>query len=239
MSSVPGEDTTIPLTLTERAAIHAAQKTTSKDLEKLVTWAALAELILLERISTYDTNTSEGGFKRRPSGPKSYGLFVLSKKNTGDDILDDLLLQIVKCGSIDKKPMSEVMKDVGCTRTAAKVFERMEQKNFVRIKKGVFSTKYELIDDSWVGTTRTEAKQAFAIVDERGRDESKVLTPQTYALISLIACTGGNIKRDLLEDRDITEATMELLNQIEQRQGGLITVMLFERVYHMLNEYQK
>jgi uncharacterized protein (UPF0335 family) len=236
--SSPGEDTTpITLSITERMAVLAINKQ-NKEIERLVVWSALAELILAERISTYDLNTNNDGHRRRPSGPKSYAAYIFSKKNTGDEALDELLAQIVRLNE-DKKSMHEVMKEVEGDKILAKIYASLVQKQIIKVKKNVFSTKYELLDGSSIQKTYQEAQEAFKIVDERGRDESKTLTPSTYALISLVACNGGSLKKELLEDRDITEATMEILSQIELRQGGVVTVQMFERIYHMLSEFQK
>jgi hypothetical protein len=239
MSGSPGEDKNAPISLSipEKITLLSVRRNV-KDLDRLLAYSCVAELMLAERVSTFDLVG-----QKKTCGPKLHGVYIFNKRETGDEVVDDILHQLIKLMSTDKnadkKSMNEIMKDIDATKIFPKICTTLATKGLLKIKKGVFSSKYELLDESYEEQLRNEFKKIATIVDNRGKDDVNcALTPSVYALFSLIACNGGSLKREVLDDRDITEATMEMSSQIEKRTDGLVTLVLFQRIYHLLDEFK-
>jgi hypothetical protein len=205
----------------------------NKDTERMLFWAVLCELILAERISTCKQDDG------------SFGLYVYNKKLTGKPVLDDVLQTIIRLPS---KSISNVMREVETTLGRGKIQSRigstLEQKGIIRMKKGGLftSASFEPLNVQIELQIKEDIIIALEQASRRPSDIAEYIDPLTYALVSLLACNGVTLTKDVLESQDILmkQTALEMIPEHKMlHKGDIVRGMIFERLYHVIVEHQK
>lgn len=157
--------------------------------EEVLKWAVLLELILYQRIKTYEL------LKRNDSecSPTRFGLLVASMEQTKDEAADELLRQIIHIQqSTDKKRIESILSLVSMTDVVKKVTSGLCAKGIIHPRMFGF---YTATDTFVKDNARSDMCELLTCVEDRFHDTSKSsfanirgLTPALFALTSLLYC---------------------------------------------------
>jgi hypothetical protein len=218
------------LTIAEKIAVLTLNKH-NKDVDRLLLWACLCELVLNEQISTCKLD-----------GENIFALYVYNKKPTGNEIADSVLSLLVKQSS--GKRMADIMKEVESTlgkKVLARVSSTLVQKGIFKLKKKPLWQTYKLVDNELELKIKSEINAVLHAIARSDLNGTADLDPFMYALIALLACNGATLSRDVLESQDVLlqQAAIGMIGKHSQWQRGIVSAMIFERLYHIVCEYQK
>jgi hypothetical protein len=222
------------LTITEMIVILVQEKQI-KNIEKILLWATLCDLVLHEKISTFDLESEDK--------LKSFGIYVFNKKQTGNDIMDEVLDHIVKKNG--SKRIVDVMKDVE-SMFGKKIYGQICMN---LVCKGIFAIQktgkilkhstYKLIKQDLEFMLKDEIYNVLVQVEKRLRDEIDSVSgmdPHMYALIGMLSRHGTTLQRDILEAKDVIlqKAATDMVKHYNLWKQGIVSAVILERLYHVV-----
>ncbi|KAL0485429.1 developmentally-regulated protein [Acrasis kona] len=220
-------------TLPEMIVIWSNQKSI-KEFNRVVIYACLCELTLRERISTFTTDMDEYKEDLVPS----FCLYVINKKTTGYDALDEVLSTIVKIQK-EGKSISNVMKEVE-QRCAKKVIGMI---NSSLIRDGVMSLKtnflgfqkFEIQDMLAQQQIESDVRNSIMTLSEIGYKE---VSPSTFAFLGLLSGQSSTIEKETGECKaKIYSILINMILNYESYQKNIVMGSILERLHHILCEF--
>jgi hypothetical protein len=211
--------------LPEKLALLALNKSVP-NIEKILLWACLVELVLQERISTYEIEYSPSSATNSQCKQKSYSPYVFNKKTTGDEVLDEVLQKVASVTS-RRIPLSDILTDIS-VKVNQKLCAQLEKKGFLAITRSIKVlkyAKYELKNHDVETKIIEEVRSTLAA--------NKEVSPSTYALLTLVLHSG--LKKDILTQSETEKASG--LSTGEQQE--LVATVICERLQHVRIEMAK
>jgi predicted DNA-binding transcriptional regulator len=238
------------LTIAEKIMLLACNKQV-KELEKLLLWSCLCELILSERVSTF-LISSDNEPQNTQSVDKKYGMYVFSKRPTGNDIVDEVLQQVIRL-SIEKgtKRIADFMREIELGQVGRKITSKVQtqlvQRGILKVKTNfMLINSYILREQNTEEQIKNEICEVLETLERQKHDNTKqqveMLTPSVFATISLLACHPTIMHKEILEACKkpvyLYGTAQEMMKNYTRWQKGIVSAMIFERIYHVLLELQ-
>ncbi|KAL0486001.1 mannan endo-1,4-beta-mannosidase A [Acrasis kona] len=223
----PSQFVSNDISLPESLCIWSNQKSL-KDIDRVIVYACLCELVLRERISTFAIE----------EGIPIFSLYVINKKPTGQDSLDEVLSTIIKLQK-ENRTISEVMQEVEY-RCIKKVSNFI---NYSLMREGIMSVKtsflgfqkYTITDDALKEDIKSYIRSSIVSLSTVNDIE-----PAKFAFLGLLQSQCNILEKETGEFRTkIQRLLSNMVDNYELYQKNVVVGSILERLHHVLCEFNK
>jgi hypothetical protein len=232
-----------------------------KNIDLLLLWSVVAELIIMERIETFELK------KKIPFAAQRYGLDIVSTEPTGNDLYDDVLNKLtILYKENNSRRIESYITDIRnhfSKTIISTVAQPLINSGVLRTNRGVDLMVvnlevYPIVDKTAKERIRKEICHVLTTIEDRYHIASMSpstpidgLSPHMYALAALLYLHGDMMHKEVVAKTftsnssavsQLKHTTSEMIVQYEQwslQRGFRRDSTSFKKLYHLSCEYEQ